>query len=310
MEEWRKQLYANELYHYGVKGMKWGKHLKLGLREFWNRDVTGKAWLRDAEDYRTERDRALRNAHLFRPLTAKERRVHPEYTDADRRSLEKKRANYMHEAARVEKGRMSLLKEYKNTSLKGMAEDKLQKGKRWLQNAKATVFKKKRIRELINRRVIAQENLRNLAFDRSYRANTKYINDQDAEIRRTKPLKSVQEHRNSYKKVTWNSVKQPKKPGTTVQPNKPYVSPEYKQEKAYNSQKNNYFGNYKPVSGGKSLYSSPSTKKTAQQDSFEEKYRKAQEAINAGRKYVDDEYQKALASNSRQNVYFGKKKKR
>lgn len=28
MNNWRRELYHAELYHYGVKGMKWGKHLK------------------------------------------------------------------------------------------------------------------------------------------------------------------------------------------------------------------------------------------------------------------------------------------
>ena len=163
MEQWRRELYHSELYHYGVKGMKWGKHL-FGLTDrlddLYKKKISGQYYKDEARRHIDTMKRAVpvserqarlnrlqknavRTRHLGSDAWRQKRsygyldtrpRVYTQDTNSRIRaakvqleSSKKARDYHFGEAKR-------LMNDYHEKSLKGIAESKVNKAKSWLRD--------------------------------------------------------------------------------------------------------------------------------------------------------------------------------
>lgn len=141
MEPWRRELYHSELYHYGVKGMKWGEH-KFGdiLKDWYDRRITGKKQL--ASQHRANLTRAhlvrKRNDYLKQPFVKKimdSGKSNDNLVEGHTHRLQgavKSVARKDHISARKAEDRAAAAYgKYKKQSLKGITEHHIQKAKKW-----------------------------------------------------------------------------------------------------------------------------------------------------------------------------------
>ena len=179
----------NELYHYGRKGMKWGKNIfsKEDLKRLWDKRITGEYYLRGGQP--------IKNTQYKRSSTYAYNKGYEGHMKDAQRSFRSSRASrvayefpnlYSKEAMRAHgeqatyrniKGRRSenranqLLHNYRTKSLKGITESNTKKVKNWISTRPSAV--KKKVSEIKEKIAKAESGKKTVTYPLSRDANKK-----------------------------------------------------------------------------------------------------------------------------------------
>lgn len=168
----------NELYHYGRKGMKWGKNIfsKEDLKRLWDKHITGEYYKDKSNQYWQQALRTTPQHYKNRDRLAKLSRgqlglskryeINAYLTDKPSHNAKKLRQEAFKNAvvaaleeraglAPIEKS-LKYANDYKTKSLKGITETKIKKGKAWIDSmikkTKASKEPEKPVRRPLSRK--------------------------------------------------------------------------------------------------------------------------------------------------------------
>lgn len=199
MEQWRKELYHSELYHYGVKGMKWGKHLKATAKDLIDKRITGE-YYKDKIDYHRHLYNRLNNygvhnakARLdYRTLHAQKRAIGREQGHSKVRGnkfyearpiVYTKKSNSEIRGAKVQlesakaardshaKDLVKARNDYQTKSVKGIAESKVASARKWI--ATRSSMTKRKVSEIKEKISKAESGKKTVTYPLSRDANKK-----------------------------------------------------------------------------------------------------------------------------------------
>lgn len=224
MEHWRRELYHSELYHYGVKGMKWGKHqfgLKDKVSDFYKKRISGEYYLDNRSQIRNSPGRP-NGRNNFKYGTGNYSRGYQGHRSDSHQLLTNAkwtresadgylggRAEGLKAARRLNiEGRRSenranqLLHNYKTRSLKGITETKIKRAKSWISSRPSAA--KKKVSEIKDKIAWAQKGKQTISspFDSKPKKQKKStITVEEAFPSKKQDPKKYQRQRNNYRNM-------------------------------------------------------------------------------------------------------------
>lgn len=170
----------NELYHYGRKGMKWGKNIfsKEDLKRLWDKRITGEHYLNKSQQAINRKINKQNSAAGVSTGSDEWHRTYSNMRSPNIRRInlhmdrqQRKHDNYAEAAKRAGKASNYYYKQYRTQSLKGIAESKTQQAKNWISSRPQVI--KKKVSDIKDKIAKAESGKKTVTYPLSRDANKK-----------------------------------------------------------------------------------------------------------------------------------------